>query len=252
MIRKLLFSLILLLVIVGGVVFFYFDSIIKSGIEVVGSQVLGTSVTVSSVSVSPLGGSGSIRGLNIANPPGYQSDNAFQLGEVEVILNVGSVFSDVIEIESVRIVQPDITYETRITTDNIRSLMQNLPSAGSSEAESGGEGSSKQLIIRDFQILDPQLNLVTAIATAPVPLADIHLTDIGTGGDSVSVAEVMRRVLSSLSTSIVNANLPSVDELRRQVEGRVQDSVNDAGTAVEEAVDGAVEDLGGRLRSILN
>ncbi|MDP6415948.1 MAG: hypothetical protein QGG54_13125, partial [Gammaproteobacteria bacterium] len=85
----------------------------------VGSQVLGTSVTVNSVSLSPLNGSGTIRGLSIENPQGFNSDYAIQLDELSVNLNASSVFSDVVEIESVRVVQPQITYETRIINDNI-------------------------------------------------------------------------------------------------------------------------------------
>jgi hypothetical protein len=56
MVKKILISVVSLLLLVDGGLFFYLDSIVKSGIEVVGSSVLGTAVTGDSVSLSPLSG----------------------------------------------------------------------------------------------------------------------------------------------------------------------------------------------------
>lgn len=245
MLKKILIAVgLLLLLIVGGIVF-YFDSLLKSGIEVVGSEVLGTSITVASVSVSPLSGSGTISGLSIGNPEGFNSDYAMQLDQVSVNIDAGSVFSDVVVIESVTIVQPEITYETRITTDNIRALLENLAGGSSSGDPAAADTSAgKRVIIRELQILDPQLNLVAAIVTAPIPLPDIELRDIGAEDDSATVAEAMQTVLSAISTSILSANLPSVDQLT--------DSIEEGINQVEDAVDDTVEELGNRLRSILN
>lgn len=248
MMKKTAISIGLFLLLVIGGVFFYFDSILKGGIEVVGSEVLGTAVTVSSVSVSPLNGSGSIRGLKIENPEGFESDYALELESVSLELEVGSVFSDVIEINSVTVIQPAISYETRIVNDNIRALLDNLSAGEEAESAIAGEsGSSKQIIIRDLRILDPQLNLVAAFVTAPVPLPDIEMQDIGAEDDASTVAAAIGLVLSELSGSILT-NLPDMDELAESVESTLQEGVEQ----VEETVTDAVEELGGRLRDILN
>lgn len=249
MIKKLLLAVIILIFLIGGGVFFYIDSIVKTGIEVVGSEVLGTAVTVSSVSVSPLNGSGSIRGLKIENPAGFESDYAIELESISLKLNVGSVFSEIVEVESVTIIQPAISYETKLVSDNIRALLDNLSDR---EEESNGavaqeSGAGKGIIIRELTILDPQLNLIAAFVTAPVPLPDIEMQDIGAEGDSSSVAEAIGLVLSELSGSILT-NLPNLDDLADSVESSLQDGVEQ----VEDAVDSVVEDLGDRLRGILN
>lgn len=248
MIKKVLFSLVLLILLVGGGVFFYFDSLVKSGIEVVGSEILGTAVTVSAVSISPLNGSGSISGLKIENPAGFESDYALELESISLKLNVGSVFSEVIEVESVTIIQPAISYETKLVSDNIRTLLDNLSSeqggAGGTETE---ESAGRQIIIRELKILDPQLNLVAGFVTAPVPLPDIEMQDIGAEDDTSSVAAAISLVLSELSGSILT-NLPNLDDLADSVESSLQDGVEQ----IEEALGDVVEDLGGRLRGILN
>lgn len=243
MIKKLLISLLLLIVLAVGATFFYLDRIVTTGIEVVGSQVLGTEVTVASVAISPLNGSGSISGLEIRNPEGFDSDYIFQLEQVEVSLNAASLMSDVIEIESIIITQPEITYETRITADNVRALLENIGGGGDETAAADGE-SGKEMFIRDFRLLSPQVNLVAAVATAPISLPDIELTDIGTEDNAATVAQVLEVVLSALRRTILEAELPGLDMLREGVESRLQDGIEEA----EEVV----EDLGNRLRGILD
>lgn len=248
MIKKVLISILLLVLLIAGATIYYLDSIVKNGIEVVGSNILGTGVTVLSVSVSPLNGRGTLRGLSIENPEGFDSDYFLQLDEVVLTMDPGSVFEDVIEIDTITIVRPQITYETRLTTSNIRQLIDNLsagesaePSAAALPGQEQTQDSAKRIIVREFRMLDPQLNLVAAVLNAPIPLPDIELNDVGTEDNSVTIAQAIRQVFSSLSASILDANLPSLDDLREGVENRLQETVDDA-----------VEQLGGRLRNILN
>ena len=245
MIKKTIISVVLLVLLAGGGLFFYLDSIVKSGIEVVGSSVLGTAVTVDSVSLSPLSGQGSISGLRVANPEGFESQYAFELDSVLVNINVNTVFTDAAEIESIIIMQPIITYETKITSDNIRTLLNNLDegNAASSDPESA-EDSAQQMIIREFRMVGSQLNFVSFVVSAPITLADIEIRDIGTESGTASAAAAVRVVLQELVASILSADLPGLDELRESVEGRIQDGV--------QQVEEVVEDLGGRLRNILN
>jgi hypothetical protein len=245
MIKKILISVVFLLLLVGGGLFFYLDSIVKNGIEVVGSSVLGTAVTVDSVSLSPLSGQGSISGLRVENPEGFDSQYAFELDSLLVSIDVNSVFTDIVEIESITIMQPIVTYETKITSDNIRTLLDNLSEGDAVSADPEAvDDSGRQIIIREFRMVDSQLNFVSSIVSAPITLADIGIRDIGADGGSSSAANAVRVVLQELLGSILRADLPSLDGLRESVEGRIQDGT--------QQLEEAVEDLGGRLRNILN
>ena len=238
MLKKTLISVVFLLLLAGGGLFFYLDSIVKSGIEVVGSNLLGTEVTVDSVSLSPLSGQGSISGLRVENPEGFESQYAFELDSVLVSIDVNSVFTDAAEIESIVIMQPVITYETKIASDNIRTLLDNLDEgdAPSSDPETEDD-SAQQIIIREFRMVGSQLNFVSALVSAPITLADIEIRDIGAEGGSASAANAVRVVLQELVASILNSDdLPGLDGLRESVEGRIQDGA--------QRVEEAVEDLG--------
>lgn len=245
MIKKVLVSVLLVVVILAGGAFYYIDAIVKSGIEVVGSDVLGTAVTVDSVSISPLSGTGSIRGLTIQNPEGFSADNIMQLGEVRVALNVASLTSDVVEIFEVSVIEPVITYETKITTDNMRALLANLPStpADGGEVAEVPADAGKGLIINEFNLNAAQVNVVASIIEQSLVLRDIQLTDIGTENQAATVSQVLELVLGSVSRAILNAEKPGLDELRESVEGRLQDGV--------QQVEEGVEEIGNRLRNIL-
>lgn len=250
MIKKLLLSVILIVFLVVGVAFFYIDSIVKNGIEVVGSQVLGTDVTVSSVSISPLSGSGTIRGLTIQNPEGFTADTIMQLGEVTVTLNTSSLMGDVIEITEISVVEPVITYETKITTDNIRALLANLPTTAETgtAAEEVPADAGKGLIIKEFNLNAAQVNIVASIIEQSIVLGDIQLRDVGTENQAATVSQALEQILGAISREILNAEMPGLNDLRESVEGRLQDGVEQA----EEAVEQGVEEIGNRLRSILN
>jgi hypothetical protein len=193
MIKKTLITISLLLLLAVGGGFYYFDSLVKNGIEIAGSQVLGTEVTVASVSISPLNGTGSINGLKIQNPEGFNSDYAIELGALAIDLDLSTVFSEVILVNSVVVTNPQVTYENRITTDNIRALLSNLSDTGSTSSTTAAEtqesGPGTEVIVKDFQMLDPQVTLVAAAISAPIRLPDVHLQNIGQAGDSVSIAE---------------------------------------------------------------
>ena len=109
---------------------------------------------------------------------------------------MNSVFTDAAETESIVIMQPIITYETKITSDNIRTLLNNLEegNAASSDPESA-EGYGQQIIIREFRVVDSQLNFVSVLVSAPITLADIEIRDIGAESATASAVNAVRVVL---------------------------------------------------------
>jgi len=258
--KKIFVGLLLLVAIVGGVGYFYFDSIVKSGIEVAGSRVLGTDVTVGSVGVSPLSGGGNISNFAIANPQGYEAEYAIELGELDVQLDVASVMSDVIVIDSILVREPVITYETKITSDNIRALMDNLPAQEpASDAEDTDSAGDKRIVIRDFQLISPRVNVVSALMSDSIVLPDISIQNIGEEGGAASIAQAARQVLQEISRSVLQADLPSLEDLENRAREEIDARVEDAQDQLQEEVDGVrdqledqVDSATDRLRNILN
>lgn len=255
MIKRLLIGLVLVFGVVLILGYVYLGAAAKAGIEYAGEFALKTDVRVDSVTLSPLSGNGAISGLTVANPEGFSEAKAFTLGAIDIQLSVPSVFEELVVIDLVRIDQPQITYETTLSRDNLRTLIGNLPSAGQGAASTESPpGSSKQLAIRRLEILSPQLTVVTALGSAPVTLPDIILSDIGGPRGGASVTEAAEAVLRELLASIGATQLPSINQLREGVEQRAREEVErleeEVTNRVEEALGTSKEELGNRLRGL--
>ena len=98
-----------------AVVWFSLDSIVKKGVETIGPELTQVEVRLASVNLSPLSGRGHLSGFFVGNPTGFQTPSALTMGDVQIHLNVGSVLSDTVVIESLRVQAPEITFEGSLT-----------------------------------------------------------------------------------------------------------------------------------------
>jgi hypothetical protein len=73
---------------------FYLNSIIKSGVETIGSLVTGVSVKLKDGDISLVSDKGQLKELFVGNPKGFKTESAFRLKEVKIALDVRSVFSE--------------------------------------------------------------------------------------------------------------------------------------------------------------
>ncbi len=238
--------LTLLLFIVAGGIFAYlnYENGIRRAIEVAGSNALGTQVTVSGVSLSPLSGTGSIRGLTIANPEGFDAPYLMELGGFDIALDNASLLSEVIEIHYIQIDDVKITYETTVVRDNIRALLANLPRSDAApviEATPDAPASTK-VIIRELRMNQPQVNLHTRVASAPVMLPDLVLHNIGEQNSAVTVAEAATQILSALNRALINEGVPSMDLLIDGAKQQLEDGV--------QKIEDAVENIGNGVRDL--
>lgn len=258
MVARIFMALVLLFSIALWAGYYYLGSAAKAGIEFAGESAFKTEVRVESVTLSPLNGKSSIRGLSIANPAGYSDRPAIALGAIEATVNLGSLFDDTIEIELLRLAQPQINYETKITRDNLRALLANLPSrdAGSASEDGPAADSAKRVLLRRVEILGPQLTVSAAVGSTQVILPDIILTDIGGADGGASIAAAAEVVIRELLSSIGAANLPSLDQVRQGVEDRAREEVekieDQITEKVEEALGTSLDDIGNRLRNLRN
>src|SRR5574340_990268 len=103
------------------------DWIVKNAIEHYGSQATKTSVSVRTVSLRPAQGKGSIEGLTVANPPGFDSRHLLSLGGISIRLSPRTVTSNPVVIDDIRITAPLVVYEMNESrTSNVDVIKKNL------------------------------------------------------------------------------------------------------------------------------
>jgi len=113
----------------------YLDSIVKGGIQKYGPQILQVPVSVESVSLSPMTGSGTVEGLIIGNPEGFESDYLINIGLLSVDIDVNTLLSDHIIIENLKLQDMHVIYERNSGTTNVAAFEKLMAEEASSGAE---------------------------------------------------------------------------------------------------------------------
>ena len=223
LIFRLAIALVVLLIVAVVAVSLLLDKAIKHGVETFGPKFTKVDIKLNSVSLSLLSGGGSIKGLVVGNPEGFSTPSAISVGLASLSLKPGSLLSDKIVIKSIRVEAPEITYETTLKRSNLNTILENVQAATGGAKEPGKPKEPaapaeskppKKLQVDEFVITGAKVRVsVTGLGggAATVPLPDIHLTDLGSGPEGITPAELTKRVLAeiekgaaSAATSVVN------------------------------------------------
>lgn len=202
-------GVVLLLVMVRG------GTLIREAINQSGPSLLGVDVSVQDVTFRPLRGHVQLKNLHVGNPKGYKTGGVFDLGLVEVQLKPGSLLSDTIIIETIKIEGPEITYERGLKDSNIGALLEQLGGGKAEEPKQPGETKKpepqteggKKVIIRDLQVNGAQVKVsLTALqgVAAPIPLPPVHLTGIGEESGGTSFGEALGKIIGAILGAVTD------------------------------------------------
>ena len=179
---------------------FYGGALVKTAVETYGSAYTGTSVTVADISFSPLWGRFGFAGLKVGNPPGYKGETAFSLSEMRADLETSTLFSEVVRIRALAIVDPEFAVEIKKGKINAKAILDHMNQYAASR-----EGETR-VQIESLSITGGRIALSGLPANnedEALALPDIHLTDIGTGSENgVSFAEASAVVMEAVVTSV--------------------------------------------------
>jgi len=264
-------GLVVIVVLIFWGIWMFLGTIIRTGVQQVGSAVTKCDIKVEDVSVSLLRGKVSIRNLVVGNPEGFKTANAFSLGLVHVSMKPLSVFSDRIIIDEILVEAPELTYELALTklTSNLGQMQKNVEEALVSETapEQKDEKAAKEaqeekatekkpgkkVQINHVRVADGKIRLSATIAQGaalPIPLPTIDLKDIGKERD-VSGIEAAATVLKETLTSAVSVG----SDAAKSLGGGVKEALKSGGSGVAGAVKGVknfVKDLKDTVKGVKN
>jgi hypothetical protein len=183
------------------------DHIVEAAIEKVGPQVTGTTVSVSSGSISLSDGAGEIRGLVIGNPDGFESDHAFSLDRIGLVIDTGSITSDVIRIKQVLVEGADLIAEVRVGEGiNLSKIADNLKSGGSGGEKPADSGSGPKVVIEKFDFTNASMTLVSPVTEDKTQkLGDVHVKGIGESSGGATAAQAGAQLLEPVLRAAVKA-----------------------------------------------
>lgn len=215
-----------LLIIVGFIaVTLSLDSLVKSAIESTGTELTQTGVTVDDVSLSPFSGSGSIEGMRVRNPEGFESDYAVVIRNFEISVDIGTIFSDTVIVNEIIITEPAISVIQKVPQNNLRMLVRNMESAVEEESEEA----SQAMLIRHLLVRNAQVTVTPTIGAQPsatVVMDELELQNVGEDG-SAAAKQVVRYVTSRVVNEALKAALGGqLDELKDKAKDAVKDIFN--------------------------
>jgi hypothetical protein len=244
LILRLLIALVVLVILAVAGVAFFLDSAIKKGVETVGPQIAKVDIRLDGVSLSLLSGSGKIKGLVVSNPEGYKTPHAISVGSASLAVSPGSVFSDKVVIKSIRVESPEIYYEGGLGGDNLRKILDNVTASTASattEPAAKSDQPAKKLQVDDFVITGAKLKISikgTDGFAAPIPLPDIHFTNLGQGPEGITAGELTKKVFTELTASVAKNAAGAIADLGK---GAVDSATKTATESVNKATKGITD-----------
>ncbi|MGH8024382.1 MAG: hypothetical protein ACRED1_12410 [Limisphaerales bacterium] len=212
------------------------NRIVKNGIQTYGPRLTRTTVSLDAVHLSLLTGSAKIKGLTVGNPQGYKTPNAISVGLIAVGLNPLSVLSRKVVIRSIRLESPEISFDGGLAGNNLSQILDNVTSAGQgggtlSTNTAAAPKSEKRFEVDDLVVTGAKVQvLIRGIRMSRpeiIELPNIHLANLGKGGEGITAADLTRRVLAAISSATLetvaqtaatlDTNATNLKQLRRHV-----------------------------------
>lgn len=224
---------LVVLVIVGVLaVGLFLDKAVKIGVETVGPTLTKTDVKLQGVSLSLLSGGGKISGLVVGNPQGFKSPSAISVGSASLAIQPSSVFADKVVIKSINVQAPEVTFETDLRANNLSKILANLEeatggkTAGSKPETPADKQASKKLQVNEFVVSGGKVNVSLSVLggkSTTIPLPEIRLTDLGTGPEGITAADLSNKVLSEIINAATKVAASAASDLAKGATGLPKD-----------------------------
>ncbi|MBR6471596.1 MAG: AsmA family protein [Victivallales bacterium] len=215
-----------------------------------GPELTGTDIQVGDIDISLLRGELKVTDLVIGNPEGYNTPSILEISEMHVKMDVMSAFSDVIRIRLIEIKSPKVTYEVGLGNSNVGTLLDRLTKAEEAEeANEDSEEEGKRVVIDQVNIEDGSIHLAAKITQGhalPIPLPDIHLSDIGKTKEELREEAIARGENPDEGASVLDATC----EILGSIFNSSLDAVKSGAGVVVEGVKGAADAAVDKVKGI--
>lgn len=264
--RTTLVTISMVVVLTGVLIFFLIfsmDSLVTMAVEKYGSAALQTDVTLDKTEISLKSGKGTMKGLKVGNPKGFETDSAFKLGEISLTIDATTITKGTVIIKEILIAAPEVTYELGSKGSNLDVLQRNATSgkssgggdsAGGAQPPGGTKEKGKKLIIESLIIRDGTVN-VSAVALQgkkmTVDLPAVKMANIGKSEGGATPAQVIKKLMDAFNKAaggaVKNLGLGKVVE---EVEGVVKGAKEALESADPEQIEKKAGELGDAVKGI--
>jgi len=209
-------ALALLGLIVAGLVgtFVFLDTIVGKGIEVGCTKALGVDTSVGLVRVGLLSGNFTIRGFDVDNPPGFETDHFFSFERLHFEVPPETLKRDTITVPLLEIDGIDVSLETVDGKKNYDVILANLKrftSKGSADPNAKPaeeKDSGKKLVVREAVIRDIIARIDLGQVGGKIDRVEVEIPELRlrpskeTGSAEASVAQLTQVIVTAVLTGV--------------------------------------------------
>jgi len=221
---------IVLALFVAGIIVVYssIGSVISETIASKGSEITQTKVTLGEADYSANTGLATLIHMQIENPAGFKSKNAFTFDRIELWIDPETLNTDVINIKAMTLVAPEVIYEISDKSDNLRTLKRYIEN---SVVKKSLHGPAKKIIIENFQMKNGVVFVQTDGLNGTkktAKLADLTLTNLGSASGGLTPKELSLRlllpILRETTIAALNTDLSLSDQARNILNGAMDET----------------------------
>lgn len=220
--------------VVGAVAYFVWslDARVARAIEEEGTRIAGTRVRVDSVDIDLAAGKGTIRGIRVANPEGYSSDDAIALREVVLVIDARSIREQPFRVTRVNVGDAVVRFELREDGgSNIEHFRRHISGESEPQPQPEPAGEPRRFAIGDFAFAGGEIFLVEPGVENPerVHLPDLELHDLG-GKQGATGGEIGEEIARAFTRRVLAA--AASHQVGRAVEKELGGAAGDAAETI--------------------
>jgi hypothetical protein len=150
-VKWVLLALVIIILVLVIAVMAVGDRVVKVAVETAATKTLNVGVTVDEVEISPFKGRVEMEDLVVNNPPGYETDNLMQLGEIKVAAKIKELMGDPIKVSEIKLERLQVTLEQKGMTNNLNDMLNSIKKSEDKKPE---KKTSKDLQVGRLEIND--------------------------------------------------------------------------------------------------
>lgn len=242
MIKKILIWGVVVFVVLLAGAYFVRNYIVEQAVEEGSTRVFGLQTDLGSAGLSIQAGSLDLNSYRISNPDEYTAENIFSIEHGMLDVDRGSIFDDVVVVDSLVIQGVRIAIEQKDTRGNYSTLLDNIRQADFGSGSSSDETKLKigRVALRDINVSVSLVALGETRYEESLTLENFTIDDIG-GESGATVGEVAARVVRTTLQRAISEGQSRYPDI---FSGKVEDAVDKAKEAIEDEVGKKLEDVG--------
>jgi len=235
------------LLVFGGVLFL--DQIARKAVEVGGTQAMGVKTELDGISLKPIRGEGSLEGLKISNPGGFETPFFMHLSKGDAALQMGSLFKDTVVMETIELNGLEAHLEKSSRGSNYGVIIDNMKKA---EDTTKPEEPGKKFLVQLVVVRNIRVHAEVALGqTVHLNIDEIRLEDVGSDTESgVIMSQLMGTIVKAVLVAIVEQGAELLPGIAKDLGGNLGKLGKIGAKVTIKAAGQAVKVLGGAGKAV--